>query len=60
MYSNITILVSGKALAAGKSLENVDPDSPVASAKPLKSSAVGRWPARSREAGGLVYVRWIT
>ena len=32
--------VSGTALAAGHSPENVDPDSPVASAKPLKASAI--------------------
>ena len=32
--------MSGTALAAGTSPENVDPDSPVASAKPLKASAI--------------------
>ena len=32
--------MSGTALAAGHSPENVDPDSPVASAKPLKASAI--------------------
>ena len=32
--------MSGTALAAGHSPENIDPDSPVASAKPLRASAI--------------------
>ena len=40
-------LVSGLALAAGRSPEIVDPDSPVASAIPLKASTGGLTPPRS-------------
>ncbi|MFM9963500.1 MAG: hypothetical protein ACKV2Q_20010 [Planctomycetaceae bacterium] len=39
--------MSGKALAAGHSPENVDPDLPVASAIPLKVTAVELTPPRS-------------
>ncbi len=41
---NGTRFVSGTALAAGNSPDNVDPESPVASAIPLKLSAIGRQP----------------
>ncbi len=44
---NGTRFVSGLALAAGNSSEIVDPESPVASAKPLKASAIGLTPPRS-------------
>ena len=40
---NGTHFVSGTALAAGNSPENVDLELPVASAKPLKVSAIGRF-----------------
>ncbi|MFM9961787.1 MAG: energy-coupling factor ABC transporter permease [Planctomycetaceae bacterium] len=39
---NGTDLLSGRALAAGHSPKNVDSESPVASAIPLKASAIGR------------------
>ncbi len=41
---NGTHFVSGTALAAGDSSENVDRELPVASAKPLKVSAIGLAP----------------
>ncbi len=44
---NGTYFVSGTALAAGNSTDNVDPESPVASAIPLKGSAIGLTPPRS-------------
>ncbi len=45
--------VSGTALAVGDSRENVDPESPVAIAKPLKASTGGLTPpARQQRAGG--------
>ena len=44
--------VSGTALAAGNSRENVDPESPVASAKPLKLGASGVTPS-GRQGSGL-------
>ncbi len=44
---NSTHFVSGTALAAGKSPEIVDPDSPVASAIPLKATTGGLTPPRS-------------
>ena len=39
--------MSGTALAAGNSPDNVDPESPVASAIPLKVSGIGLTPPRS-------------
>ena len=42
---NGTHFVSGTALAAGNSPENVDLELPVASAKPLKVSAIGQPPS---------------
>ncbi len=47
---NGTRFVSGKALAAGNSAENINPKSPVASAIPLNVSAIGLTPPRSPSA----------
>ena len=46
---NGTYFVSGTALAADNSTDNVDPESPVANAIPLKVSAIGLTPPRSPE-----------
>ncbi len=48
---NGTHFVSGTALAAGNSPENVDPESPVASAKPLKVSAIELTPPVRQDTG---------